>query len=69
MELGNELREGLTTLRRFHYLNSQRLPSLYHIKLNAVDVMTNSDLILFHMEGTLFFSPIGRLTHLRNLGF
>ncbi|KIM74362.1 hypothetical protein PILCRDRAFT_828352 [Piloderma croceum F 1598] len=40
-ELGTELHAGLATLQRFHGFNHQILPSLYHIKLNTVDVLNH----------------------------
>jgi hypothetical protein len=76
MELRNKLCTGLTTLQRFYYLNSQCLPSLYHIKLNMVDVMSQlGDIIpiptMFCFTWKVLFyyySPIGWLTHC-DLGF
>jgi hypothetical protein len=41
MELGNELRAGFVSLSRFHDLYSRRLTSLYHIKLNSVDIVSH----------------------------
>ena len=41
MDLGDELRAGLATLQRFHDLFSQRLPSLYHIKLHTVEIISH----------------------------
>ena len=61
MELGNELRAGLATLGRFHDLHYWCLPSLYHIKLITVDLVThlgethtNPNDILFCMDGTIY---------------
>ena len=41
MELGNELRAGFVSLSRFHDIYSRRLTSLYHIKLNSVDIISH----------------------------
>lgn len=41
MELGNELGAGFVSLLRFHDLYGRRLPSLYHIKLDTVDVVSH----------------------------
>ena len=41
MELGNELWAGFVSLNRFHDIYSRRLTSLYHIKLNSVDIVSH----------------------------
>jgi hypothetical protein len=70
MELGNELRAGFVSLQKFHNVFCQHLPSLDHIKLNAVDVVSHlGDIIpiptLFcSMWKVLFItSCIGQLIH------
>jgi hypothetical protein len=41
MDLGSELCASFVSLRTFHELFNQRIPSLDHIKLDAVDVMNH----------------------------
>jgi hypothetical protein len=69
MELGNELRAGFVSLRRFHDLFSQRLISLDHIKINSVDVVSHLGVIIpvptifcSTWKVTFISSQTGRLT-------
>ena len=40
-DIGNELHTGFVSLTKFHALYSNRLPSMCHIKLDAVDVVSH----------------------------